>query len=106
MRIDWRVYFSLLFITLLALLYLVHFYLFRDLSNIEIYRLGDVAFLPKEVLLGVLVVDLVISSQEQRSQLTKLNMVIGVYFNEVGTLLPQEFSDFDHHVGRIRDELC
>jgi hypothetical protein len=57
------------------------------------------------VLLGVLVVDWVISSQEQRSQLTKLNMVIGLYFNEVGTPLPKAFSDFDPHVGRIRDDL-
>jgi len=37
MRIGGREYFSLPLITLLALLDLVHFYLFRDLSYIEIY---------------------------------------------------------------------
>jgi uncharacterized membrane protein len=98
-------YFELLLITLSAFLYLVHFYLFRDLAYIELYGLGDVAFLPIEVLLVVLVVDWVISRQEQRSQLTKLNMVTGVYFSEVGIPLLKAFSDFDPHVGRIREEL-
>jgi uncharacterized membrane protein len=105
MKIGWRVYFGLLLIALSALLYLVHFYIFQDLAHIEIYALGDVAFLPIEVLLVVLVVDWVISRQEQRSQLSKLNMVIGVYFSEVGTPLLKAFSDFDPQVGRIRYEL-
>ncbi len=105
MKIGWRIYFGLLLIALSALLYLVHFYLFHNLAYIEIYGLGDVAFLPIEVLLVVLVVDWVISRQEKRSQLAKLNMVIGVYFSEVGTPLLKAFSDFDPLVGRIRDEL-
>jgi hypothetical protein len=105
MKIGWRVYFGLLLIALSALLYLVHFSLFHDLAYIEIYGLGDVAFLPIEVLLVVLVVDWVISRQEKRSQLAKLNMVIGVYFSEVGTPLLKAFSDFDPLVGKIRDEL-
>ncbi|MGA7076738.1 MAG: hypothetical protein WBZ42_09395 [Halobacteriota archaeon] len=87
------------------MLYLAHFYIFHDLEHIGIYALGDVAFLPIEVLLVVLVVDWVISRQEKRSQLAKLNMVIGVYFSEVGTPLLKAFSDFDPHVERIRDEL-
>ena len=96
MKIGWRIYFGLLLIALSALLYLVHFYLFHNLAYIEIYGLGDVAFLPIEVLLVVLVVDWIISRQEKRSQLAKLNMVIGVYFSEVGTPLLKAFSDFDH----------
>ncbi|MGB9371077.1 MAG: hypothetical protein WCB79_04000 [Halobacteriota archaeon] len=105
MKIGWRVYFGLLLIALSALLYAVHFYLFHDLAYIKMYGLGDVAFLPIEVLLVVLVVDWVISRQEKRSQLTKLNVVIGVYFSEVGTPPVKAFSDFDAQVGRIRDEL-
>ena len=105
MILDWRVYFGLLLIALSASLYLVHFGIFQDLAHIEIYALGDVAFLPIEVLLVVLVVDWVISRQEQRSQLSKLNKVIGVYFSEVGTPLLNAFLDFAPQVGRIRDEL-
>ena len=87
------------------MLYLVNFSLFRDLAYIEVYGLSDVAFLPIEVLLVVLVVYWVICRQEKRSHLAKLNIVIGVYFSEVGTPLLKAFSDFDPLVGRIRDEL-
>ncbi|MGZ4908635.1 MAG: hypothetical protein ACXV5F_08295 [Halobacteriota archaeon] len=105
MKISWRVYFGLLLIALSALLYTVHFLIFQDLYHIQIYLLGDLAFVPIEVLLVVLVVDRVISYQERRNQLEKLNMAIGTYFSEVGTPLLKAFSDFDPNVGRIRDEL-
>ena len=105
MKINWRVYFGILLVAISALLYLVHYYEFGDLNHIELYGLGDLAFLPIEVLLVVLVVDWAISEQEKRSQITKLNMVIGIYFSEVGTALLKAFSSFDPNVERIRDEL-
>ncbi len=105
MKISWRIYFGLLLIALSVLLYAVHFLVFQDLYHIQIYLLGDLAFLPIEVLLVVLVVDRVISYQERRNQLEKLNMAIGTYFSEVGTPLLKAFSDFDPNVDRIRDEL-
>jgi hypothetical protein len=104
-KIGWRVRFGLLLIALSVILYLVHFSIFHDLNYVETYALGALAFLPIEVLLVVLVVDWVITRQEKRSQLTKLNMVIGVYFSEVGTPLLKALSEFDPHAGRIRDEL-
>jgi hypothetical protein len=104
-KIGWRVQFGLLLVAFSLLLYLIHFSIFHDLAHVETYALGDLAFLPIEVLLVVLVVDWVISRQERMSQLAKLNMVIGVYFSEVGTPLLKAFSEFDPHVGGIRDEL-
>ncbi len=105
MKISWRVYFGLLLIVLSALLYFIHFLIFHDIYHIELYALGDLAFVPIEVLLVVLIVDRVVSYQERRSQLEKINMAIGTYFSEVGTPLLKAFSGFDPNVGRIRDEL-
>ncbi|MGZ7131677.1 MAG: hypothetical protein ACXVIX_11075 [Halobacteriota archaeon] len=105
MKIGWRVYFGALLVAISALLYLAHYYEFRDLHHLAIYGLGDLAFLPIEVLLVVLVVDWAINEQEKRSQLTKLNMVIGIYFSEVGTALLKAFSHFDPNIESIRDEL-
>jgi hypothetical protein len=99
-KIGWRVYFGLLLIALSLLLYLVHFYVFHDLEHIEIYALGDVAFLPIEVLLVVLVVDWVISRQEQRSQLSLLRLL------ENPSLLEQEsFTEQLWAVFHVADEL-
>jgi hypothetical protein len=64
-KIGWRVRFGLLLIALSLLLYLTHFYIFHDFTYIETYALGDLAFLPIEVLLVVLVVDWVITRQKR-----------------------------------------
>jgi len=65
-KIGWRVRFGLLLIALSVLLYLVHFSISHDLAHIEAYALGDLALLPIEVLLVVLVVDRVITREEKR----------------------------------------
>ncbi len=88
-----------------AVLYLVHYLLFRDAYRVAIYGLSDPAFLPIEVLLVVVLIEEVISNQEKQSKLNKLNMVIGAYFSEVGTALLKALSTVDPHVDHIRSEL-
>jgi hypothetical protein len=104
-KISWQVRFGILLIVISAILYLIHYGIFRDLYHIEIYGLGDIAFLPLEVLLVTLIVDRVITNQEKRVLLQKLNMVIGTFFSDVGTQLLKSISDFDPHIDRIRNAL-
>jgi len=47
--------------------------------------LGDVAFVPIEVLLVTLIIHRLLSEREKRTRLEKLNMVIGAFFSEMGT---------------------
>jgi hypothetical protein len=70
-----------------ALLYYIHFLIFRDAHHIYIYLLGDVAFLPIEVLLVVLILERLLAYREKRAILQKMNMVIGAFFSEVGNYL-------------------
>ncbi len=70
-----------------AALYLVHYAIFRDAHHIYIYLLGDLAFLPLEVLLVALIVDRVLEWREKQAMLGKMNMVVGVFFTEMGTRL-------------------
>jgi len=70
-----------------ALLYWLHYLLFRDAHHIWIYLVGDVAFVPLEVLLVVVVIERLLSSREKQAVMDKLNMVVGAFFSEVGTRL-------------------
>ncbi|MGP8133469.1 MAG: hypothetical protein ACLQAL_04270 [Halobacteriota archaeon] len=85
--------------------HLVHYLLFRDAYQVAIDGLSDPAFLPIEVSLVVVLIEKVISNQEKRSKLNKLNTVIGAYFSEVGTALLKAFFTVDQHIDRIRSEL-
>ena len=74
-------------IALSAGLYAAHFAIFGDAHHIFIYLLGDIAFVPLEVLLVVLVIERLISRHERRKVLRKMNMLVGTFFSEVGTEL-------------------
>lgn len=56
--------------------------------------LGNFAFLPVYVLFVTLMIERVIKERERNSLRQKLNMVIGVFFSEVGTELIRNISDF------------
>jgi hypothetical protein len=67
--------------------------------------LGDIAFIPIEVLLVTLIINGLLNQREKRNRLEKMNMVIGSFFSEVGTLLLTYFSDFDLELSTIRKHL-
>jgi hypothetical protein len=56
---------------------------------------GGLAFLPLQVLLVTLVIDRLLARREKAAMLKKMNMVIGVFFSEVGTELLSRFRAFD-----------
>ena len=87
-------------------LYLVHYAIFRDAHHIYIYMLGDLAFLPVEVLLVTLIIHRVLDMRERRSRMEKLNMVIGAFFSEMGMHLLRSFAEFDTTCQQIRDCLA
>ncbi len=87
------------------MLYLIHYAIFHDPHHIFIYLLGDIAFLPIQVLLVTLIIDELLSQREKRSVLKKLNMVIGTFFSEVGIKLLKSFAAFDLNSEKIRQAL-
>ncbi len=90
------------FVAMSGLLYFVHYSIFRDAHHIFIYLVGDLAFLPLEVFLVVIVIERILARREKQSMLKKLNMVIGAFFSEVGNhLLYSLLSCFDR-----RKEIC
>ncbi len=65
--------------------------------------LGDLAFLPIEVLLVTLIVHRVLDMREKRNRMEKLNMVIGAFFSEMGMQLLHSFAEFDATCQQIKD---
>ena len=104
-RLNWQLVLGLSLIALSALLYLLHYAIFRDAHHIFIYMVGDIAFVPIEVLMVTLIIHRLLTEREKRSMLKKLNMVIGAFFSEVGTHLFKSLYDFDAHAETIRKDL-
>lgn len=95
-----------IFILASGLLYYVHYLVFHDAHHIFIYLIGDLAFLPIEVFLVVIVIERILARREKQAIMQKLNMVIGAFFSEVGTqLLHSLLGCFDRN-SEIRQKLA
>jgi hypothetical protein len=86
-------------------LYALHFLIFWDAHHIFIYMLGDIAVMPIEVLVVTLIIHRMLQMRERDALMTKLNMVIGAFFSEMGITLIQTFSTVDLSVDTIREEI-
>lgn len=92
--ISWKVWMGIFLVSLSVLFYFIHYLVFRDAHHIFIYLVGDVAFVPLEVLLVTLIIERLLHEREKQSLLKKLNMLIGAFYSEVGMGLMKYFSVF------------
>jgi hypothetical protein len=104
-NIRWQILLGLALILASVVLYLIDYEVFGGARNILIFVLGSIAFVPVEVLLVTLIINGLLNQREKRTRLEKMNMVIGSFFSEVGTLLLTYFSDFDPELATIRKHL-
>ena len=96
----------LLLIAVSAATYLAHYLIFRDAKHIFIYLLGDIAFLPFEVLIVSLVIHRLLDRNEKKKRLEKLNILIGVFFSEVGDGLIRILLSADQSYSSLSDALA
>lgn len=77
-----------------ALLYGIDYMLFGQAREISFGLLGNLAFLPIYVLFVTLMIERVLKEREKEALKQKMNMVIGVFFSEVGTTLLRDGFSF------------
>jgi hypothetical protein len=104
-QMSWQVLLGISLLVLSALFYFLHYLIFRDPHHIFIYLIGDVAFVFVEVLLVTLIIHSVLEEREKKARLEKLNMVIGVFYSEVGMKLLEILSQWDPQIERIQQDL-
>jgi hypothetical protein len=86
-------------------LYFVHYLIFRDSQHILSFLLEDIAFVPLQVLLITFIIEELLNEREKRSTISRLNMVVGAFFNEIGTGLLAKMPAFEESTGRIAPHL-
>jgi len=98
-RFSFVIYLAIAFVALSALAYFIHYLIFGDVRHIFIYMVGDLAFLPLEVLLVVFIIERLLARRETQAKLEKLNMVVGAFFSELGNHLLQDLlKHFDNRL--------
>lgn len=66
----------------------------------------QLAFLPINVIIITVILNRLIAARDRRARMEKLNIVIGVFFDEIGTPLLSRMVNLDPAVGSLRDALA
>jgi hypothetical protein len=86
-------------------LYGLDYVLLGSAKELSIWFLGNLAFLPVYVIIVTLLIERVLKEREREAVLRKLNMVIGVFFSEVGNRLLKELSAFVVSCDQLKEHL-
>jgi hypothetical protein len=75
-------------------LYLLDYFIVGSARDVASSFLGNLAFLPVYVIFVTLIIEQIMRERERQTIMRKLNMVIGVFFSEVGNRLLRELSAY------------
>ena len=75
-------------------LYLVDYLIIGNARDIASSFIGNLAFLPVYIIFVMVIVEQIMRERERQAVLRKLNMVIGVFFSEVGNRLLKELTPY------------
>ncbi|MDP4179439.1 MAG: hypothetical protein Q8900_14050, partial [Bacillota bacterium] len=67
--------------------------------------LAQLAFIPIYVLVVTIIIEQFIEKKDKESMLSKLNVIIGVFLNEMGREILKEFSTVDNNFSNLKDKL-
>ena len=95
-RANWLATLALGFILTSAVIYYVHFLIFRDSNFIFKYFVAQMGFLPISTALVTIVLNQLMGKRDKNIRLQKLNMVIGAFYSDVGTDLLKILASSDH----------
>ena len=102
---HWKIWFAVTLIAASAILYYIHYLVFRNPEHIFIFLVSDIAFVPIEVLLVTLVLDGMLKRHDKLATVQKLNMVVGAFFTDVGTEALLRLSAFDTECCTVEESL-
>ncbi len=106
MRINFhQVLIGILLLMSSAVIYYLSIFLFKQPGTTLFYIVQDIAFIPLQILIVTLILDRLLSNREKNAILQKLNMVIGVFFGEMGNYLIRSFLDMDEKAPELRDKI-
>lgn len=86
-RSRWYIVLAGMLLAISSTFYLLQITLFHKSEDTLFYMLQDIAFVPIQVLLVTIIIERLLNERERQALMKKLNMLIGVFFSEMGSSL-------------------
>lgn len=97
---QWKIILGIFLLIASSAMFFVHYLIFEDLHHIFIFLVHDIAFIPIEVLLVTMVIHKLLEERQKKQTLQKVNILIGIFFQEAGRELLISFAKFDNSLER------
>lgn len=78
---------SMILIVLSAIMFLIHYLVFGQAVNTAYYSLMNLCFIPINSLVVTIILESLIEYKAKQERIEKLNMLVGIFFTEVGCKL-------------------
>ena len=102
-RIKWTILLALALLTTSLFIYSLHYQVFGDLNFITRGWLASLAFVPIQGLVVTLIIAELMVIMNRGARIQKTNMVIGVFFSEIGTDLLRSLYISDPQAMTLRE---
>jgi len=105
MKLSWEARLGIFLILLSLIIYSIKYLINGDAENIFNYLFNSLGYLPLNVLLVTLILNRLLANRSRQNKLEKMNIVVGVFFSELGTWLLTYLSDNDPNLSRLSGDL-
>lgn len=92
---------GVLLIGLSVILHYIHFLVFKDMHHIMVFLIADIAFIPLEVFFVTVVLDKMIEKREKMHLIEKLNMLVGLFYSQLGLNVFRQFIEADESIVKL-----
>lgn len=106
MKISWKVKLGIVLFIVSFLIYLFAYFSFNEPGKVLFYVVIDLAFVPLDILIVALVIESIITKKEKEAVLEKLDMIMGVFFSEIGTEFLAKFNLLNKNEIKIQETLA
>lgn len=103
-KYKWEIKLSIILFCTSILLYFIQYSIFNNVKAQYENLFNQLSFLPIYVLIVTVIIENLLNKKEKEVILKKLNVVIGVFFNEIGRNLLLEFSSCDINFDSIKNK--
>lgn len=97
-KIFKQIILSVSLILISALIYTFQIFIFKKPTDTMFYLLQDLAFLPLQLLIVTFIVTNILKEREKLALQTKMYMVIGAFFSQIGLKLIKNLAVHDSHL--------
>lgn len=92
-------------IGLSIILHSIHYVMFHDMHHLLIFLVADIAFIPLEVFFVSLILERIIEKQEEKKVIKKMNMLVGLFYQQFGNELLTLFVGVDKEIDGCDEKL-